>query len=375
MRGSRRCRRAGTSRESAASSAPFSRWSSVEPRSDEHQPEQPLQREQPFGEWIAGLAIVPLGGRQVEGVDVVRRRAGEADVLAADGLADAPVLVLGVDHVVLDAEHQRPQRLDLAGVGLAGAALREDDLVGVLQVAAEGVEDDQRVVVDVDAVEDAALHREVAGRERDHRRGARRVEVAAAAEVVLAGGQAGEQAGQHLVERGPRRGEHPAQRRLDAARQFVQRAGLRRAQAEVEARREDALLAALQGVAQALDILVGDLALGAGDLAASGVEHPRGLELDQLVRQLADRRRRVQRLQVQADVERRIEVDQPPKPVGMDVARVLGERQDPHVLAVDDDVRAAGLDRSGRDRVDDGPRPREKSWSEREGFEPLRWPP
>ena len=122
----------------------------------EHQPEQPLQGEQPLGQRIARRPRRRSPRRrQVEGIDAVRRGPGEADVLPAHGLADAPVLVLGVDDVVLDAQHQRPQRLHLAGVGLARAALGEDDLVGVLQLAAEGVEDDQRVVVDADAVEDA----------------------------------------------------------------------------------------------------------------------------------------------------------------------------------------------------------------------------
>ena len=75
---------------------------------------------------------------------------------------DAPVLILGVDHVVLDPEQEGTQRLDLAGEGLAGAALGEDDLVGVLLLGAKGVEDNQRAVVDALAVEEPTLDRELA---------------------------------------------------------------------------------------------------------------------------------------------------------------------------------------------------------------------
>ena len=284
------------------------------------------------------------------------RAAGQADVLAAHGLADPPVLVLGVDDVVLDAQHQRPQRLHLAGVGLARAALGEHHLVGVLQLAAEGVEDDQRVVVDAEAVEDAALHGEVAGGEGDHGGGAGGVQVAAAPQVVLARGQAGEEAGQHLVQGRAGGCQHPAQGRLHPAGEVVQGGQGGRPQAEVEAGREDPLLAPLEGVAQPLHVLVGHLPLGAGDLAAAGVQQPRRLQLHQLVGEAADGGRRLQRLQVEAQVQGLVEVDEAPQPVGVHVAGVLGQGEDPHVPAVHQQVSAGGLHGRRGDEVDDGPR-------------------
>jgi soluble P-type ATPase len=52
------------------------------------------------------------------------------------------------------------------------------------------------------------------------------------------------------------------------------------------------------------------------------------------VRELADRRARVQGLEVEANVDRRVEVDQAAEPVGVDVARVLdqAEHADPASL-------------------------------------------
>src|SRR3546814_3682317 len=106
------------------------------------------------------------------------------------------------------------------------------DRVRVLLVRTERVEDNERVVVDVLAVEQPARHGEVARPERDHRRDARSVKVAAATEVVLARRQAGEQARQHLVERRTRSGHHPAEHALDARRRIVQFPGRASVQTE-----------------------------------------------------------------------------------------------------------------------------------------------
>ena len=324
----------------------------------QHQREQALKRQHALGERVARVGIRPVrlrrARRQVEGVDADGRAAGEADHLPADRLADAAVLVLGVDHVVLDPEQQRPQHLDLAGVGLAGPALREDDLVGVLLVGSEGVEDHQRAVVDALAVEQPAAGGESARGEGDHRRHARGVEVAAAPQVVLPGRKAREQPRHHLVESRPDSRHHPAERPLDARRCPVELLNRAAVHPEVEASREDALVAALQRVAQPLGILVGDLALGGGDAPAPGVEQARGLELHQAVGQAAHRVPRVQRLEVQAEVERRALVDEPPEPVRGDVARVVGERQHARELPVDGEVAARLLDRRGRDQVGGG---------------------
>ena len=170
------------------------------PGRGQHQAEQALQLKHALSERVA-LVGIRAAPRQVEGVDAVRRGARETDRLPAGRLADAAVLVLGVDDVVLDPAEQRPQRLHLAGVGLAPAALREDDLVGVLLIRRERVEDDERAVLGALPVEQPATGRERARGEGDHRRRARGVEVAAPQQVVLPGREAREQPRHHLVER------------------------------------------------------------------------------------------------------------------------------------------------------------------------------
>ena len=108
---------------------------------------------------------------------------------------------------------------------------------------------------------------------------------------------------------------------------------------------------------QAFHVLVGDLALGAGDLAAAGVEQTRGLELNELVRQAPDRCRGIERVYVEAQIERLVEVDEAREPVGVDVARVVAEAEHADVTAVDDEVRAGGFDRGRGQVVDCGPHP------------------
>ena len=206
----------------------------------------------------------------------------------------------------------------------------------------------------VHAVEQAALHGEVTRGEGDHRRDTRRVEVAAASEVILAGGQTGEQPRQHLVERRPRVGHHPAERALDVRGRLVELCRRPSVQPQVEARREDALVAALERVPQPLDVLVGDLALDARDAAALRVEQPRGLQLDHALSEAAHRLLRVERLEVQAQVQRRVEVDEPAEPVRADVARVVGEREHARELPIDGELRAALFDRGGCDEVGGG---------------------
>ena len=68
---------------------------------------------------------------QVEGVDADIGIEREADVGAADGVAELLIFILGVDNENLGANHHGAERLELDGEGLASAGLGEDDHVGV----------------------------------------------------------------------------------------------------------------------------------------------------------------------------------------------------------------------------------------------------
>ncbi len=179
-----------------------------------------------------------------------------------------------------------------------------------------------------DPVEDPRLHREVARSERDHRRRAGRVEVAVAAEVVTTRREAGEEARQHLE--GAARAEIaiiPLQcgtRPCRAARPLS-------LQNRNRGRRtwtgEDPLLRVAARLSQPLDVLVGT-AFGAGDLAAT--QRRAGATTagarPACMRQPPRACCRVQQVDVVAEVERLVEVDQPLQPVGVDVARVVRRR-------------------------------------------------
>ncbi len=125
-------------------------------------------------------------------------------------------------------------------------------------------------------------------------------------------------------------------------------------EAQVEGRREDALVPALDRVAQPLDVRVGDLALGRRDAAALRVEHARRLQLDEAAREPAHDLARVERLQVEAQVQRLAGIAQSSEPVRVDVPRVLREGQHSRALPVDEQLRATLLDRHRGDEIDGG---------------------
>ena len=71
------------------------------------------------------------------------------------------------------------------------------------------------------------------------------------------------------------------------------------------------------------------------------------------MRQLTNGCAGVQGLEVEADVERRVEVDEAAEPVGVDVARVIDEGKNPQRAAFSSQVRAAHLEAGRGDEVDD----------------------
>src|SRR5258708_12332146 len=171
-------------------------------------------------------------------------------MLAADGVADRPVLILGVDDVNLGPKQQRAERLELAGVGLARARLGEDDLVGVLQLPAEGVEDDERAGLGHYAIEDAVRHREAAGSEREGCRQAARVEGAVARQAIAHFGQAGGKAEVVLERCGPAPELEVVERDMEARAALVERPARAAADQQIEREAEDVLVAALECVPQ-----------------------------------------------------------------------------------------------------------------------------
>ncbi len=334
----------------------------------QHDAEQPDQLGHVFGE---AILIFGTGRRlrQIERVQPMRRGAGQAHVLAADGGAQGAVLVLGVDDQEVDAGQQVAQRHELDEVALAGARHGEDGQVGVLQGRVEGVDDDRRLGARGDAVQHAPLHGEGGAGEREAGDERARVEVSVDEQVVAALGQAGAEAAFLFQDGHPRVGEHAVERALDAPRQVVERAQGRRPQQHVQTDREDALLAALQGVAQPLGVLEGDLALGIGQPPAALVDQSRRLQLDQLVPEQLHDCRRGQRVDVQADFDRLLEVEQRLQPAGADDARVADDSEHARVLVLELQVVAGDLDRGRRDQVDQGAAsPREPSLDRAEGW-------
>ena len=240
-------------------------------RFGEHDFQQTQQCRHLLSERIASLFI--LGGRwQVEGVQVLSGATGQAHHLSAHGAAQRAVLVLRIDHQEVDADQEVAEGHELGEVALARARGGEDDGVGVLQAGVERVEEDRRVVVVGDPVEDAALHGERARRERERRGQRAGVQVAVQHEAILPLRQTGAEAAVLLQDRDPCMRQHAVQDSLDSTCEVVERRQGLGAQQQIEADREDLLLAPLERVPQSLGVLVGDLALRVGQPPAARVE-------------------------------------------------------------------------------------------------------
>jgi hypothetical protein len=59
---------------------------------------------------------------------------------------------------------------------------------------------------------------------------------------------------------------------------------------------------------------------------------------------------------VEAEVERLVEVDEVAEPIGVDVSRIFGERENPNVAAVHKQLCPLCLDRRGGDEIRKRPR-------------------
>ena len=281
----------------------------------------------------------------------MRRRARQAHVLAIRRRTHGAVLVLRIDDEEVDARQQVSERHELHEVALARARHGEHGHVGVLEAGIERIDDDLRLRAGRHAVHDAALHGQRARGEweqRDQRAG---VQVAVHQQVVAALGQARPEPALLLEHGDPRVRQHAVERALDAARQVVQHAWRAGAQQHVQADGEHPLLTPLQCVAQPLGVLEGYLALRVGQPSAAHVDQPRRLQLDQLVAQQLDHTGRLERVDVETDLQGMLELDERREPAGRDAARVADHDQHARVLVLESNVIARDAGRRRRQQV------------------------
>src|SRR3989344_9584496 len=101
-------------------------------------------------------------------------RQRDVERTSAGRLRELLVFALGIDDDDIHAEHERPQDLELRGITFAGTGLREND--GIIILQREAVKKDERRIVTVQAVEDAAVAREIEGDKGEDRRKRRRIQ-------------------------------------------------------------------------------------------------------------------------------------------------------------------------------------------------------
>ena len=273
----------------------------------EHEAEKTMKGDEVGAEGIVGVFGVDDSG-EVEGVDANVGVEGEANIAATDGVAEFLVFVFGVDDEDFGADHHGAKSFEFDGEGFAGAGLRKDNEVGVFQ--SEAVEDDEAVVVHVDAVEDALFLSEVGGCEGEAGRDGAGVHVAADLELVGALGHgaihslfllgAGDLTENHLL------AEEGFDFVLDEV-ELVERVG---PDGDIKTEAEELLGADLELIAEFFGVVDGGFEFGVADFAFFGVDIVAGLELGDLFAEVFHDDGGFDRVNVHGDVEDFVDVDE-----------------------------------------------------------------
>ena len=273
----------------------------------EHEAEKTVKGDEVGAEGVVGILSVDDSG-EVEGVDANVGVEGEANITATDGVAEFLVFVFGVDDEDFGADHHGAKGFEFDGEGFAGAGFRKDNEVGVFQ--SEAVEDDEAVVVHVDAVEDALFLSEIGRCEGETGGNGAGVHVATDLELVgalrhgavhslfLLG--AGDLAENHLL------AEEGFDFVLDEV-EFVEGVG---PDGDIKAEAEELLGADLELIAEFFGVVDGGFELGVADFALFGVDIVAGLELGDFFAEVFHDDGGFDRVNVHGDVEDLIDVDE-----------------------------------------------------------------
>jgi hypothetical protein len=146
--------------------------------------------------------------------------------------------------------------------------------------------------------------------------------------------------------------EQAIQLAFHTASSLVQRAPGRRAQKDVQADREHALVAALQRGTQSLSVLQANIALGVRDALGQQIHPTRGFQFGDLYTERSHHLRRRQRSDVHAQLEWQVQFfHKRCQPAGRDRARVAGHDQHARVMRIKLQMVPAYVDAGRRDEV------------------------
>jgi len=191
------------------------------------------------------------------------------DHLAAHGLGERTILVLGVDHDTVRAIDELPHRQQLAEEALARAGGSDDRQIGVVQRAVERVEQHRCLANPGDADEHAGVHGQGGTNERQRSRQRAGVQVARHQQRVARFWPAAREAALLFPESVTRVREQRVQLLLDTSGELVELAECLCPQQHVQAYREHALLASLQALPKSLSVLERDFPFGVGNAFAA----------------------------------------------------------------------------------------------------------
>ena len=317
----------------------------------EHEAEKTMKGDEVGAEGIVGVFGVDDFG-EVEGVDANVGVEGEANIAATDGVAEFLVFVFGVDDEDFGADHHGAKSFEFDGEGFASAGFRKDNEVGVFQ--SEAVEDDEAIVVHVDAVEDALFLSEVGGSEGEAGRDGTGVHVAADLELVGALGHgaihslfllgAGDLAENHLL------AEEGFDFVLDEV-ELVERVG---PDGDIKTEAEELLGADLELIAEFFGVVDGGFEFGVADFAFFGVDIVAGLELGDLFTEVFHDDGSFDRVNIHGDIEDLIDIDEGRDPASVELAGVAVNIHGAAIFGAEAEVAGVELEGAGRNEVAKG---------------------
>ena len=288
-------------------------------------------------------------GREVERVERDGVGAGERQVGAVDGLAEALVFVFGVDDEHLHALVEQAERFEFGEVAFAGAGAGEDDAVVV--VAGEAVEDDRRARVGQSVEAAAVCERRLGGGEGEGGGERLAVEGAAQAQPVEAERQRREPALERPEGGGGAAEQLRGAERLHAFACVCELVFAVGADREVDAGPVEAALAAREPGGEVLGVVGGGGDAEVAEAAALRFEPAGGFEAGALFVQPLCGELGRERLDVQRDLQLRPGAQQRGEPAVADLTRVAADRERPLPACPDAEAIGAQLERGRTEQV------------------------
>ncbi len=290
--------------------------------------------------------------REIEGINADIGVEAEADITAADSVTETLVFVFGIDDDNFGADHHGAKSFEFDSKRFTGTRLCEDDKVGVFE--AKTVENDETVVVHIDAVEDAFFLGEVGRSEGETSGNGAGVHVAADLELV---GTLGHSTIHSLLLLGSgnfTKDHELAEEGFDFVLdevKFVERVG---PESNIETEPEEFFFADLEFVAEFFGVLDGGFEFRVANFAFLGIDVVAGFELGNFFAEVAHDDGGFDWINIHGDINNFIDVDETGDPASEEFAGVAINIDSAAIFVAKTEIIGVDFDRTGRNEIAEG---------------------